>query len=148
MELLKLGKSNSYYDGQLLMYDGVRNGQSVYTVLSEVVLTRLPNNLYINAQTKEHYKLNDEEVQVGDIFCRIQDPLVKIKKDKDVEQYILSSPLFFKDRIEIYMNLTSQERKNLKMEKKILRDIEDNTIYHKIMKEQGPIVKAYAKIKR
>lgn len=146
MEFLKPKRRISYYRGELLMFDGIRDGKAVHTFLSEVVLIRLPHNLYMNERTKEHYVLDNTELKEGDIACKIQEPLINLKDSDDVVEYILSSPLFFKDRIDIYMQMSDEERK--KFNDQILKDIDDNTKYHRIIKEQGPIVRAYAKIKR
>lgn len=148
MELFNIKNGKSYYSGQLLMFDGIRDGENVYTSLSEVVLTKLSNNLYMNAQTKEEYIDDNNKIKEGDIFCKVTKPLVHLKNDKDVEQYILSSPLFFKDRIDIYMHLSLGKRKKLNIEERIVKDIEDTTTYHKIINEQPQIVRAYAKIKK
>lgn len=148
MELFNIKNGKSYYSGQLLMFDGIRDGENVYTSLSEVVLIKLSNNLYMNAQTKEEYIDDNNRIKEGDIFCRVTKPLVHLKNDKEVEQYILSSPLFFKDRIDIYMHLSLGKRKKLNIDERIVKDIEDTTTYHKIIKEQPQIVRAYAKIKK
>lgn len=146
MELLKPKRRKSYYRGQLLMFYEIINGQALHTFLSEVVLIRLPHNLYMNVRTQETYILDNTDVKKGDIICQVKEPLVDLKDTNDVVEYLLSSPLFCKDRIDIYMQMPDEERK--KFENQILKDIDDNTKYHRIMKEHGPVVRAYAKIKR
>lgn len=145
MELLKMKKEKSYYEGQLLMFDGIRDGENVYTFLSNVVLVRTSNRLYSNVKTNEEYYVENKNVKEGDIICKITKPLTSFKNSASIDNYILHAANFFKDRISIYDALSLSAKSKLNIENKIQHDREDLQVYNQIVKEQGPIVKAYAK---
>ena len=147
MEIFKMKKRGSYYDGKLLMFDGVLDGQSVYTFLSNIVLIRTNNHFYSNVKTNEKYFVNKKDMEVGDIVCQVVGPLLNLKDISEVDNYILHDKCFFKDRISIYNGLSPLEKEKLHMDEKIKRDLQDLQTYNRIIEEQGPIVKAYAKTK-
>lgn len=147
MELLKMKKGKSYYEGQLLMFDGIRDGENVYTFLSNVVLVRTSNHFYSNVKTQEEYFADNESIEEGEIICKIRQPLTELTDESSVDRYILHSAHFFKDRIAIYDALPLFVKEKLNIIDKIARDRQDLQTYNRIIEEQGPIVKAYTKTK-
>lgn len=147
MELLKMKKGKSYYEGQLLMFDGIRDGENVYTFLSNVVLVRTSNRFYSNVKTEERYFVDSKNIEEGEIVCKITKPLIHFKNMAAINRYILYADNFFKDRIAIYDALPLFVKEKLNIMDKIARDRQDLQTYNRIIEEQGPIVKAYAKTK-
>lgn len=145
MEFFNQNKTKSLYEGELVMYDGIHDGKNVYTFLSGVVLVKANKKLYYNVYTDENYEVDDKKIEVGDIICRINKPLINIKNMNDVNDYVLKEESFFKDRLSIYNRIDYKRRAEL--EEKIKKDKSDLEGYNKIIKEQGEIVKTYAKQK-
>ncbi len=152
MEFFKMKKTKSYYEGEIVMFDGIMDGKNVYTFLTNVVLVRAKNALYMNAKTEEEYLAEEKNIEIGDIVCRVKYPLPYVTDEAAVDQYILNTSGFFKDRLAIYENLpfaTKMEfQKNKENLENIAKDKKDLEGYYQILKEQGPIVRAYEKMKR
>ncbi len=152
MEFFKMKKTKSYYEGEIAMFDGIMDGQNVYTFLTNVVLVRTKNDLYMNAKTEEEYFAEEKDIEIGDVVCRVKDPLPYVTDEAAVDQYILNASGFFKDRLAIYENLPFDTKMKFQMNKEnlenITKDRKDLKSYHQIIKEQGPIVRAYEKMKR
>ena len=158
----RLGKQKTseqkgeYYEGIIMMYDGITNGERVYTYLSYVVVKPYEEGKFINVASKntEIYEEKKKGMQPGDIVVYTRFKIEDVTCDKEARAYILRATEFYKDRWDVIeqhgvTDLPKKERDLYRIQyRSILYMDEQNQIaYERIMDEQKGIVKEYAKRK-
>lgn len=149
-------QKGEYYDGLIMMYDGISDRKRVYTYLSHVVVRPYEEEKFINVASKnpEVYEEGKKGMQPGDIVIHTRFKIEDVTCDKEARAYILRATEFYKDRwdvIEQYgvTDLPKQERDlyRIKYRSILSTDAQNQIAYERIMDEQKEIVREYAKRK-